>query len=149
MKKIIMLLMALCLVLPAMNAQNNKALNKALKKEYKVKMKQFKKEKWQIYASSRSLEVALLSHYDKLAKGGDNAFEIVGIASKFKSKNIGHQTGINQGNAADKHHQSNQRIGRRQEITDHGGPQPDHADHGGRKRPHQFAGSGIDHQQRR
>ena len=43
MKKIIMFFMALCMVLPALNAQNNKALNKALKKEYKVKMKEFKK----------------------------------------------------------------------------------------------------------
>ena len=46
MKKIIMFFMALCMVLPALNAQNNKALNKALKKEYKVKMKEFKKGGW-------------------------------------------------------------------------------------------------------
>ena len=38
MKKIITLFIALCMVLPALNAQNNKALNKALKKEYKVKI---------------------------------------------------------------------------------------------------------------
>ena len=90
-KIMIMMVAALALTLNCTTAQaQNSILEKQLKKEYKVKMKQFKKEKWQIYASSRSLEVALLSHYDKLAKGGDNAFEIVGIASKFKSKNIGH-----------------------------------------------------------
>ena len=95
-KIMIMMVAALALALNCTTAQaQNSILEKQLKKEYKVKMKQFKKEKWQIYASSRSLEVALLSHYDKLAKGGDNAFEIVGIASKFKSKNIGHQTSIN------------------------------------------------------
>lgn len=98
MKKIIMTLIA-ALALSAncttASAQQNELLEKQLKKEYKLKIKQFKKEKWQIYASSHSLEVALLSHYDKLAKGGDKAFEIVGIASKFKSKNIGHQTAIN------------------------------------------------------
>ena len=60
MKKIIMLFMALCMVLPALNAQNNKALNKALKKEYKVKMKEFKTGGWMLYGSSRSLDVALL-----------------------------------------------------------------------------------------
>lgn len=49
MKKIIMFFMALCMVLPALNAQNNKALNKALKKEYKVKMKEFKKGGWMLY----------------------------------------------------------------------------------------------------
>lgn len=78
MKKIIMLLMALCMVLPAMNAQNNKALKKALKKEYKVKMKEFKKGNWTLYGSSRSLDVALLNHYAKLNKEGEEAYEIVG-----------------------------------------------------------------------
>ena len=84
MKKIIMFFMALCMVLPALNAQNNKALNKALKKEYKVKMKEFKKGGWMLYGSSRSLDVALLNHYGKLNKEGEDAYEIVG-----------HQTCIN------------------------------------------------------
>ena len=95
MKKIITLIMALCLVLPAVNSQNSKALNKALKKEYKVKMKEFKKGGWTLYGSSRSLDVALLNHYGKLNKEGDEAYEIVGTCSKFKSKNVGHQTSIN------------------------------------------------------
>lgn len=95
MKKIIMLLMVLCMVLPAVNAQNSKALNKALKKEYKTKMKEFKKEGWQLYGSSHSLDVALLNHYAKLNKEGEEAYEIVGSCSKFKSKNVGHQTCIN------------------------------------------------------
>ena len=84
MKKIIMLLMALCLVLPTAVAQNSKALNKALKKEYKTKMKEFKKGGWKLYGSTRSLDVALLTHYEKLNKEGDNAYEIMGICSQFK-----------------------------------------------------------------
>ena len=112
-KIMIMMVAALALTLNCTTAQaQNSILEKQLKKEYKVKMKQFKKEKWQIYASSRSLEVALLSHYDKLAKGGDNAFEIVGIASKFKSKNIGHQTAIN--NACNTYAGKNRERHRRQ-----------------------------------
>ena len=95
MKKIIMLLMALCMVLPALNAQNSKALNKALKKEYKTKMKEFKKEGWKLYGSSHSLDVALLTHYEKLNKEGEDTYEIIGTCSKFKSKNVGHQTCIN------------------------------------------------------
>ena len=75
-------------------AQND-LLNKALQKEYKAKMKEFKKGGWEIFGSSRSLEVALLNHYDKLNKGGDNVYEIVGIASAFKSKNIGRQMAMN------------------------------------------------------
>ena len=95
MKKIIMFLMAFCMMLPALNAQNDKALTKALKKEYKTKMKEFKKGGWTLYGSSRSLDVALLNHYAMLSKEGDEAYEIVGTCSKFKSKNIGHQTCIN------------------------------------------------------
>ena len=90
-----MLLMALCLTLPAAVAQNSKALNKALKKEYKTKMKEFKKGGWKLYGSTRSLDVALLIHYEKLNKEGGDAYEIMGACSQFKSKNVGHQTCVN------------------------------------------------------
>lgn len=86
-----------CTVAQAQSAdsQYSQLLAKQLKKQYKNKIKELKKGKWQIYGSSRTLEVALLSHYDKLAKGGEDAHEIIGTATKFKSKNIGHQTAIN------------------------------------------------------
>lgn len=90
-----MLLMTLCLTLPAAVAQNSKALNKALKKEYKTKMKEFKKGNWKLYGSTRSLDVALLIHYEKLNKEGENAYEIMGACSQFKSKNVGHQACVN------------------------------------------------------
>ncbi len=90
-----MILMALCMVVPAVNAQNSKALNKALKKEYKTKMKEFKKDSWKLYGSSRSLDVVLLKHYEKLNLEGEENYEVVGTCSKFKSKNVGHQTSIN------------------------------------------------------
>ncbi len=103
MKKIIMIMAAVlalstnCTVAQAQSAdsQYSQLLAKQLKKQYKNKLKELKKETWQIYGSSRTLEVALLSHYDKLAKGGEDAHEIIGTATKFKSKNIGHQTAIN------------------------------------------------------
>lgn len=94
MKRFFLFILALCLILPAV-AQNEKALNKALKKEYKTKMKEYKKEGWKIYGSTRSLDVALLQHYQRLSKEGEEAYEIVGTCSQFKSKNIGHQTCIN------------------------------------------------------
>ena len=87
--------MALCLMMPVVKAQNSKALNKALKKEYKSKMKEFKKEGWKLYGSTRSLDVALLVHYEKLVKDGEEAYEIMGACSQFKSKNVGHQTCVN------------------------------------------------------
>lgn len=94
MKKFILLL-ALIFMMPIMSSAQNDLLNKALQKEYKTKMKEFKKGGWEIFGSSRSLDYALLNHYDKLNKGGDNVYEIVGIASAFKSKNIGRQMAIN------------------------------------------------------
>lgn len=95
MKKIIMFLMAFCLMMPVVSAQNSKALSKAVKKEYKTKMKEFKKGGWKLYGSTRSLDVALLTHYEKLAKDGDETYEIMGNCSQFKSKNVGHQTCVN------------------------------------------------------
>ena len=95
MKKIIITLLAMALMCPVTSEAQNKLLQKAQKKEYKSKMKEYKKEGWKIFGSSRSLEVALLTHYDKLTQGGDNVYEIVGIASAFKSKNIGKQIATN------------------------------------------------------
>lgn len=95
MKKIIMMLLAMVMLMPAtMNAQN-KVLQKALKKEYKTKMKQYSKEGWKLFGSSRSLDVALLKHYDKLEALGDSGYEIVGICAEYKSDNVGHQAAIN------------------------------------------------------
>ncbi len=96
MKKIVMILTALCmLVAPATFAQNNKALQKALNKEFKEKKKEYKKEGWKLFASTRTLDVALLTHYDKLAQLGEDGHVVTGIASRVKSKNVGHQMAIN------------------------------------------------------
>lgn len=96
MKRILVLLLASFLMMPTveMGAQNRQ-LAKAQKKEYKQKMKEYEKGKWTLFGSSRSLEVALLKHYDKLNQGGENCYEVVGIAPRFKSKNVGHQQAIN------------------------------------------------------
>ena len=95
MKKLMMLLLACCMMMPAAFAQNSKAMQKALQKEYKTKMKEFKKEGWKLFGSSRSLDVALLSHYEKLGREGEENYEIVGTSSQFKSKNVGHQRALN------------------------------------------------------
>ena len=94
MKKFLMMFVALCLMFPTVQAQN-KALEKAQNKEFKKKMKEYKKGNWKVFGSSRTLEVLLLQHYDKLNALGDTGEEIVGVATKFKSKNIGHQMAIN------------------------------------------------------
>lgn len=93
MRRIMMLLLACCLMAPAV--AQNKLLEKKLKKEYKTKIKEYEKEGWKLFGSSRSLDVALLTHYDKLTNLGEDGSELVGIASRFKSKNIGKQMAIN------------------------------------------------------
>ena len=96
MKKLVLFIVAALLCVVAVDAQSNtKALNKALKKEYKLKKKEFKKGKWELFASSRTLDVALLQHYEKLNALGENGYEVVGVASRFKSKNVGHQQAVN------------------------------------------------------
>jgi len=94
MRKIIMFLLAFCLAVPVVEAQN-KALEKELKKEYKDRKKELKKGRWEIFGTSRSADVILLKHFDKLNTLGDDAKEVVGIASKFKSKNVGKQMAMN------------------------------------------------------
>ena len=89
-----MFLLAFCLVAPVVEAQN-KALEKELKKEYKDRKKELKKGGWEIFGTSRSADVTLLKHFDKLNTLGDDAKEVVGIASKFKSKNVGKQMAMN------------------------------------------------------
>lgn len=95
MKKIIALLMALCLMIPAVDAAGNKQLEKAHKKEMKTKMKEYKKGGWKLFGSTRSLEVALLTHYDKLNTLGEDGYEVAGVATNFKSKNVGKQMAAN------------------------------------------------------
>lgn len=95
MKKFIqfVLVIGMLMACPVANAQS-RALNKALKKEYKLKKKELEKGGWVLYGSSRSLDVALLMHYERLNEK-ENAHEIMGIATAFKSKNIGKQVALN------------------------------------------------------
>ena len=64
----------------------NKALQKAMKKEYKLKMKEYASEGWKVFGTSHTLDVALLTHYDKLSQ--DGVTEVMGTAVS-SNKNIG------------------------------------------------------------
>lgn len=91
MKKITFLLLAFAVFTTGF--AQNKVLNKALKKEYKSKMKEYKNEGWKITASSRSLDVALLLHYEKLTDA--NSHELVGAVSNCRSINVCRQAALN------------------------------------------------------
>lgn len=75
MKKIFSLLMTaiLCISFSTVDAASSpyaKQLKKQRQKEYKAKLKEIKKGGWQIFNTSHTLEVALLTHYEKLMEEG-------------------------------------------------------------------------------
>ena len=53
-------------------SQSNRQRNKAYNKEFKKKKKEFKKEGYKLSGSSRSIDVALIEHYDKLKESDKN-----------------------------------------------------------------------------
>ena len=91
MKKIIMFLLAAFMlsVIPA-TAQE---LSKSGKKALKAKVKEFNKEGWKIFGSTSTLDYALERHMIKMQS--EDAIEVPGIASSFKSKNVGKQMALN------------------------------------------------------
>ena len=96
MKKVLAILLAVLFILPAAYAADPaKQLKKAKEKERKEVMKRLKKEQWSLLGSSRSLEVALLSHWTELDALGADGKEIVGISTRTKSKTIGQQMATN------------------------------------------------------
>lgn len=67
-------------------------LEKARSKQYKTKLAEYKKGGWTVYGTAKTLEVALLEHYEQLEKEG--AQEIMGVATAFMSKNVGKQAAL-------------------------------------------------------
>lgn len=95
MKKLIVAIMSLVLACGICNAELTKKQQKQVDKEVKAKMKEYKKDKWKIFGSTRPLESLLATHISTLIEEGDNAYEVVGMAGNFKSKNIGKQQAVN------------------------------------------------------
>ena len=91
MKKIIMFLIAAFMlsVIPA-TAQE---LSKSEKKSMKAKVKEYKKQGWQIFGSTNTIDLALEKHMIKMQS--EDAIEVPGTASSFKSKNVGKQMALN------------------------------------------------------
>jgi len=88
MKKLALMVMAAVMTLNATNAQTlTKQQEKAVKKEVNAKLKDYKKRGYEIFGSSRTLEVALTKHYTALYAGGDDVVEVVGF-STAKSANL-------------------------------------------------------------
>lgn len=91
MKKLLLLAAAVACVV-ATSAQN-RPLERAESKMYKSKIREYKKEGWKLAGSSKTIEVALLSHYDKLQDPKNT--ELVGEVSQCNSLNVCKQAAYN------------------------------------------------------
>jgi hypothetical protein len=76
-----------------LSKKQEKQLQKAKEKEYKNKLKEYQKEGWKLAGSSKSIDVALLEHYAKMAEKGNK--EIIGEVEQCKSVNICKQYALN------------------------------------------------------
>lgn len=93
MKKLIYAFLALAFIMPTI-ATAKSPLEKAREKVYREKLKEYKKEGWKPLGS-KTMELILLEHYDKLGKLGSDGHEVEGISTKTKSINTGKQMAIN------------------------------------------------------
>lgn len=94
MKKLLFILTAMILMATT-SLEAKTQSEKAQEKEFKTKLKEFKKAGYSAFGTSRTLEVLLSKHYEKLNSMGDDGVEISGIAAEVKSKNVGQQMAIN------------------------------------------------------
>lgn len=85
-------LLLLCGSVVSVSAQN-RLLERETSKMYKTKIKEYKKTGWKLAGSSKTLEVALLEHYEKM-KDPQNV-ELVGEVSQCKSLNVCKQAAYN------------------------------------------------------
>jgi hypothetical protein len=69
------------------------ALQKERERMYKAKIKEYHQEGWKLAGSSKTLEVALLEHYELLGK--DNSYELAGEVSQCQSINVCKQAAYN------------------------------------------------------
>lgn len=87
MKRLVLMLMAATMML-SVNAQElTKAQDKAVKKEVKAKLKDYKKRGYEIFGSSRTLETVLTKHYTTLEAKDGKVVEVTGFA-QAKSRNL-------------------------------------------------------------
>lgn len=70
-----------------LSKKQEKQLQKERDKEYNKKIAEYKKEGWKLGADSRTIEVALLEHYQKMGQSDKNV-EFTGEVSQCKSINI-------------------------------------------------------------
>ena len=87
MKKFLFIIAIFGMLASTTVSAQDKSLSKALQKEMKAKKKDFKKKGFELFGTSRTIDVVLLKYYTALEEGGDDVMEMVGYASA-KSKGL-------------------------------------------------------------
>ena len=88
MKKLVLMLMAVCMTFTVAQAQElTKAQAKAVNKEVKKKLKDYKQKGYEIFGSSRTLEAVLTKHLSTWESKEGKVVEVVGF-SQAKSRNL-------------------------------------------------------------
>ena len=88
MKKLVLMLMAVCMTFTVAQAQElTKAQAKTVNKEVKKKLKDYKQKGYEIFGSSRTLEAVLTKHLSTLESKEGKVVEVVGF-SQAKSRNL-------------------------------------------------------------
>ena len=83
MKKILTLIIAVLMVMPVF----------AQGAQYRKKLREIKREGWELFGSSKTMKDALRDHYEALKQPG--TFEMVGTANGVQSESIGQQVAWN------------------------------------------------------
>ena len=83
MKRIILITIAVLMAMPVF----------AQGAQYRKKLREYKKEGWELFGSSKTINDALREHYEALAPNG--VFEVVGTATGVRSESIGQQVAWN------------------------------------------------------
>ena len=83
MKRIILITIAVLMAMPVF----------AQGAQYRKKLREYKKEGWELFGSSKTINDALREHYEALAP--DDVFEVVGTATGIRSESIGQQVAWN------------------------------------------------------
>jgi hypothetical protein len=88
----VMMLSLFCISL-SVQAQSDKQYQKTMNKVYKAKVKELKKQKWQVSGTSLTLEAAIMKHLRTLQSDDNN--ELIAYVSMCQSLNVCKSTALN------------------------------------------------------
>ncbi|MDR3267778.1 MAG: hypothetical protein LBT83_01755 [Tannerella sp.] len=89
-----MMMLSLFCISLSVQAQSDRQYQKTMNKVYKAKMKEVKKQKWQVSGTSLTLEAALMTHYRTL-RADESKRELIAHVSMCQSLNVCKSTALN------------------------------------------------------